>query len=72
MMGITMVGADICGFNSNTTASLCQRWMELGAFYPFARNHNTDDGIDQERYLQNLRKVQEKENLTICVYTKLN
>jgi lysosomal alpha-glucosidase len=57
MMGITMVGADICGFNSNTTASLCQRWMELGAFYPFARNHNTDDGIDQERYLQNLRKV---------------
>ncbi|KAM3922290.1 lysosomal alpha-glucosidase-like [Leptodactylus fuscus] len=51
MYGVPLVGADLCGFVGNVTEELCVRWHQVGAFYPFMRNHNTIESSSQEPFV---------------------
>ncbi|MDY6895680.1 MAG: glycoside hydrolase family 31 protein, partial [Thermotogota bacterium] len=48
MLGFFYTGADVGGFGADSSAELVIRWMELGAFTPFYRNHTALNTRPQE------------------------
>eukprot|EP00826_Nyctotherus_ovalis_P036324 TRINITY_DN320_c0_g2_i1.p1 TRINITY_DN320_c0_g2~~TRINITY_DN320_c0_g2_i1.p1 ORF type:complete len:916 (-),score=286.78 TRINITY_DN320_c0_g2_i1:43-2790(-) len=78
MFGIPLVGADMCGFMGNPQEELCARWMQLGAFYPFTRNHNDIHSGDKEPYVFGHRVItatknamRQKYSIMTYYYTKM-
>jgi alpha-glucosidase len=47
---VPMVGSDICGYDGVTTDNLCSRWVFLGAFSPFFRDHSDNSSPPHELY----------------------
>lgn len=50
MCGFLYTGADLAGFNSNTTEDLALRWIAFGMFTPLMRNHAAMGTRRQEAY----------------------
>lgn len=50
MCGFLYTGADLGGFNSDTTRDLLLRWLALGVFTPLMRDHAALGTRDQECY----------------------
>jgi len=71
LFGIPYIGADICGFRDTTTEELCRRWTQLGAFYPFARNHNSHWAKPQDPPYFGAKFARETREILLVRYTLL-
>ncbi|MGL5383851.1 MAG: TIM-barrel domain-containing protein, partial [Culicoidibacterales bacterium] len=50
LSGFALVGTDVGGFGSDTTAELLVRWSQVGAFSPLFRNHSSVLTREQEPF----------------------
>lgn len=51
LTGMPFVGVDLGGFEGDTNPELLARWTQVGALYPFCRNHAMDSSIRQEPWV---------------------
>ncbi|MDO5294061.1 MAG: glycoside hydrolase family 31 protein [bacterium] len=51
LSGFPFMGTDIGGFGSDTTKELLTRWVQVGCFSPFFRNHCAKGRSDQEPWV---------------------
>lgn len=48
LSGVPFIGTDVGGFGSDCTGELLSRWVQVGCFTPFFRNHSAWDTRRQE------------------------
>ena len=48
LSGVAFTGPDVGGFAHDTNAELLVRWTQVGAFYPYFRNHSAIGTVRQE------------------------
>ena len=48
LTGMPFVGVDLGGFEGDTNPELFARWVQVGALYPFCRNHSMTGSLHQE------------------------
>ncbi|WP_123041595.1 TIM-barrel domain-containing protein [Cohnella candidum] len=48
LSGVAFAGADIGGFSHHSSGELLARWTQMGALFPFCRNHSAIDTSRQE------------------------
>lgn len=53
LSGMTFVGTDVGGFSSDCTPELLCRWVQVGCFSPFFRNHSCNGTRRQEPWSYN-------------------
>ncbi len=51
LSGIPFAGADVGGFKDDVDPEMLVRWIQLGAFYPFFRNHSAKGTRRQEPWV---------------------